>query len=112
MTVVREFAVEQAWAWLRQAKLPDALCRQLMDDASSFLTDDMDDDAILSALLTAAVQNIVADPAFERAAARLLLLQIHREAAGAPHPDYATYFPRYIAEGVERGCFASRPFAF
>jgi len=103
MTVVCEFAVEQAWAWLRQAKLPEALCRQLMDDASSFLTDDMDDDAILSALLTAAVQNIVADPAFERAAARLLLLQIHNEATGAPHPDYATYFPRYIAEGVERG---------
>ncbi|MFA0774488.1 MAG: hypothetical protein KEFWMYNX_002528, partial [Candidatus Fervidibacter sp.] len=103
MTTMHEFAVKQAWAWLRQANLPEALCRQLMDDASSFLTDDMDDDAILSALLTAAVQNIVADPAFERAAARLLLLQIHNEATGAPHPDYATYFPRYIAEGVERG---------
>jgi hypothetical protein len=64
MTVVREFAVEQAWMWLRQAKLPEPLCRQLMNDASPFLADDMDDDATLSALLTAAVQNIVADPCF------------------------------------------------
>lgn len=95
--------VQQAKEWLRLIRVPEEACHLLITEASSFLTEGMDEEAILSALLTAAVQNIAYQPSFEVAAKRLLLLKIYREAVGEPFPDYATYFPRYIQEGVARG---------
>ncbi len=88
---------------LRRAMLPEPMRRQLLDEALPFCSEAMSDDELLAALLVAAVQNITVDPDYERAAARLLLLQIYREATGAFAIDYATYFPRYIRDGVERG---------
>lgn len=95
--------IQQAEAWLLRAKLRQDLCQALLSETLPFLADGMDDDAVLDALLTVAVQNIAVDPEFDRAAARLLLLKIYREATGTPEIDYAAYFPRYIAEGVRLG---------
>lgn len=103
MMVALESVVQRADELLQRATLPEPMRRQLLDDAMSFCSAAMSDDELIATLLMAAVQNIAFDPDYERAAARLMLLQIFREATGAFAIDYATYFPRYIRDGVERG---------
>lgn len=101
--VVLKSVFQRADELLKRAMLSEPMRRQLISDAVPFCNDEMSDHELLSSLVMAAVQNIAFDPDYERAAARLMLLQIFREATGTFDIDYATYFPRYIREGVERG---------
>lgn len=101
--VVLKSVFQRADELLKRAMLSEPMRRQLISDAVPFCNDEMSDHELLSSLVMAAVQNIAFDPDYERAAARLMLLQISREATGTFDIDYATYFPRYIREGVERG---------
>jgi len=92
--VVLKSVFQRADELLKRAMLSEPMRRQLISDAVPFCNDEMSDHELLSSLVMAAVQNIAFDPDYERAAARLMLLQIFREATGTFDIDYATYFPR------------------
>jgi len=66
----------------------------------------------LAELIELAVQNIVEDPIYERAAARLFLLKLYREVWDRAPFDYASYFPGYIRTGVRLGVLDPRLLEF
>jgi ribonucleoside-diphosphate reductase alpha chain len=78
----------------------------------SGLADRLRSGGSLTALIELAVQNIVEDPIYERAAARLFLLKLYREVWDRAPFDYASYFPGYIRTGVRLGVLDPRLLEF
>lgn len=76
------------------------------------LSDRLKAGADLSELIDLAVEKMVWDPAYERAAARLFLLKVYREVCHREAFDYRSYFPGYIREGVRVGALDPRLLEF
>lgn len=91
----------------------DEEVRRLLSELGvSGLADRVRSENSFAELIELAVQNIIDDPAYGRAAARLFLLRIYREVWDRAPFDYAAYFPKYIRTGVRLGVLDPRLLEF
>lgn len=88
---------------LAEARLDWSLTEKLMQRLSQLPEEEVSGAEAIDMLIDLCLQNVLDDPAFERAAARFLLMKIYAEVGGVYHIDYRRSFPYYIEKGVKIG---------